>query len=93
MIVVSMNMPAWYLLLKEKNILRQQHNISRARKIADGLVSHIVTIDYSHSPLVECNYDQVSFDPKRLFRFTLNAFKLKEKAQGTSWQPQVWLGW
>ena len=63
-----------------KSILRPRHNITRARKIADGLVSHLFTIDDSHSPLVECNYDQVSFDPERLFRFTLDVFKLKEKA-------------
>jgi len=57
-----------------KIILQPRHNISRARKIADGLVSHLFTIDDSHSPVVECNYDQVSFDPEWLFRFTLDVF-------------------
>ena len=63
-----------------KSMLRPWHNISRARKIANGLVLHLFTIDDSHSPLVQSNYDQVIFDPERLFRFMLDVFQLKEKA-------------
>ena len=60
--------------------MRPRHNITRARKIVDGLVSHLFTLDELHSPSETCPYDQVSFDPERLFRFYLDVFKLKEKA-------------
>jgi len=63
-----------------KSMLRPRHNITRARTIANGLVTHLFTINESHSPEVETEYDQVSFDPERLYRFGLDTFKLKEKA-------------
>ena len=61
-------------------MLRPRHNITRACKLANGLVAHLFTIDDSHVPLVESNVDQVMFDPERLFRFMLDVFQLKEKA-------------
>ena len=50
-----------------KSMLRPWHNITRARAIANGLVNHLFTIKESYSPEVETEYDQVSFDPERLY--------------------------
>ena len=63
-----------------RSMLRPRHNITRARKLANGLVAHLFTIDDSHVPRVESNVDQVMFDPERLFCFMLDVFQLKEKA-------------
>ena len=63
-----------------RSMLRPRHNVTRARKIANGLVSQLFTIDDGSLPEVHTEHDQVIFDPERLFRFMLDVFQLKEKA-------------
>ena len=64
-----------------KTMFRPRHNITRARKIANGLVGHLFSIDLNNNdPSVKAHQDIVFFEPERLFRFMLNVFQLKEKA-------------
>ena len=65
-----------------KTMLRPRHNITRARKIANGLVAHLFSVEtHETNPLVESHEDMVLFNPERLFRFMLDVFQLKEKAE------------
>ena len=70
-----------------KTMLRPQHNITWDREIANGLVAHLFTVEVNETnPLVELHEDMVLFEPERLFRFMLDVFQLKEKAErGNRW--------
>ena len=62
-------------------MLRPCHNITRARRIANGLVAHLFSIEVTEKdPLVKAHQEMVLFDPELLFRFMLDVFQLKEKA-------------
>ena len=51
-----------------KSMLRPRHNITRARKIANGLVKYLFSVETNAGqPLMESHEDMVLFNPERLF--------------------------
>ena len=56
-----------------KTMLWPRQNINRARKIANGLVAHLFTVEVNETnPLVESHEDVVLFEPERFFLFWMN---------------------